>query len=293
VSEAEANASTIAPEALDTAPSDAASEPEPTADARDYEARLRSDPEFAFSEAKKHQARADRALNDLKQKEGRYRELDPWIDNLGGSQAVLHHLGRLGAINANPALRSMIEEFERTGRVPNAGATDSQTDAPEEYLDPVERKVKLLEAELAQLKAGFGNTQADMAKERTKALIGEVLKEHDWLSQDQKVSALQALEQNIAQWDRTESGRQLLGNLTKDQLRKFVRATVLDNDDALYEVAERIVRERAEKKRAAATSVAAPVSTNGREVTSRRAMTAIEAVNEAIREVERAGLRRG
>lgn len=295
MSEAEATAPVVAPEALETAPSEVAPEPEPTTDARDYEARLRSDPEFALSEVKKHQARADRASNELKQKGDRYKDLDPWIDNLGGSQAVLHHLGRLGAITSNPQVRAIVEEFERTGRVPQAGATDSPQDAPEEYLDPVERELRSVKAELEALKAGFGNSQADVAKERTKKLIGDVLEEHSWLSQEQKLQALQELEKNIQQWDRTESGRQLIGNLTKDQLRKFVRATVLDNDDALAEIAERIVRAKAAKRSEAATSVATPVTTNGREVSS-RAMSALEAVNAAMRELgvtDLSALRRG
>ena len=256
---------------------------QPSVDVGDFEARLRGDPEFALSEFKKHQARADRAVNELKQKQEKFKDLEQWVDTLGGAQAVLHHLGRLGALSGNPQMRAMIEEFERTGRVTAAGATDSQTDATPEYLDPVEKELHEVKQELAKLKAGLGDSQAAVAKDRTRKVIAEVLEEHSWMTDEQKMSALRALEQNIQQWDQTEGGRQLIGNLSKEQLRKFVRATVLDDDEQLYAVAERLVRDRAAKKGAASTVVATPVQSNGREV-SGQAKTALEVVREAMRQ---------
>ena len=127
-------------------------------DRSDYEQRLASEPGFAQSEAKKHQARADRIENEYKGKLNKLQGLEPWVDSLGGTDAVLQHLGRLGAMQGNQQMRQVMETWERTGVVPGGGATDSSQD--DVYLDPAERKVKELETQLNGLREEVSRTRS-------------------------------------------------------------------------------------------------------------------------------------
>lgn len=259
------------------------------ADRRDFEARLRTDPEFAVEQFKKQQSAFTKAQQELQQVRGKVKTLEPWIDSLGGAEQVLHHLGRLGAIQQNARMRQIVEEWERTGSVP-VGAATAPTDAAtdDQFLDPMEREVRDLRRELedkiARLEESQSRTQATTARSNIKTFIDAAFAQHPYATAELRSEVLGELEQNIAKWDRDEAGRQFLSRLSQEDIAKFVNSQLWSTPERQKANARRLLQMEAEAKRATATSAAAPVQTNGREV-STAAKNATDAIRDAMREV--------
>jgi hypothetical protein len=255
-------------------------EPAQSGDRSDYEARLRSDPEFALSEVKKWQATADRRDAEAKARLKKFESLEPWVDNLGGPNAVLGYMGRFGALLGNPAMREAVEMFERTGSVPALGATASGADTTEEYLDPAERKIKELEGQLAGLREQFSRGESRQAQQSLKGQMDRLFEKYPYLNDEEKAQIVSRIDGQIKQWDQTEEGRRIIGSLNYDAL-EIVAAPVIVQK--IEEIGERAYRKKLEKKQGAATEAAPARQTNGQAM-SATAKSAAGALREFMRE---------
>lgn len=251
---------------------------EPGDDRGNYEARLRSDPDFALAEVKKFQAAKDRIEAESRGRAEKFRTLEPWVDQLGGPDAVLGHLQRLGQLQGHPKMRELIEAFEKTGSVPAAGATDSAPDA-DPYLDPVERKLRDVEGEMLRLREQLSRSESRQSKEGLKGHMARLFSEHPYLTDDEKVRIAAQIDTQVRQWDQTEEGRKLIGQITYDSLKYVAAPVLLDN---LESIGERAYQRKMSQKRAASTEAAAPVQPNGREV-SPKAQGSLDAIKEFMR----------
>ncbi len=269
---------TAAPAAAES--STPAATTEPAEDRGDYEARLRSDPEFAVAEVKKFQAAKDRIEAESRGRAEKFRTLEPWVDQLGGANAVLGHLQRLGQLQGHPKMREMIEQFERTGSVPVTGATDSSSDADSPYLDPVERKLREVEGEMLRLREQLSRSESRQSQEGLKAHLSRLFSEHPYLTDDEKVRIASQVENQVRQWDQTEEGRKLIGQITYDSLKYVAAPVLLEN---LESIGERAYQRKMTQKRAASTEAVAPVQPNGREV-SPKAQGSLDAIREFMRQ---------
>lgn len=249
-------------------------------DLSDYDRRIETDPAFAKAELKKFQAAKDRLENEMKTRLGKFSSLEPWVDNLGGADAVLSHLSRLGAAMANPKMRETLEAWERTGSVPGLGATDSGVDATEEYLDPTEREVRSVKAELAALKEQLSRGQSRQAQDGIKQNLNKLFEEHPYLTEEERTQIVSKIDGQIRQWDATEEGRRLIASINYDSLKIVAAPVILSK---LEEIGERAYLRKQQQKAKAATEVAAPRQTNGKEM-SPQAKNASQALREFMRQ---------
>jgi hypothetical protein len=243
-------------------------------DRSDYEQRLASEPGFAQAEAKKHQARADRIENEYKGKLSKLQGLEPWVDSLGGTDAVLQHLGRLGAMQGNQQMRTVMETWERTGVVPGGGATDSQQD--DVYLDPAERKVKELETQLNGLREEVSRTRSAQSQGALKGDLDRFFAERNYLDDEDKAEIISRIDTQVRQWDQTPAGREVIGKLNYDSI-KFLASPIIA--EKIEKLGERVVLQKQQQKQRATTSVGSPVQPNGREVS-----TTAKSVGDALKQ---------
>jgi len=232
-------------------------------DRSDYEQRLANEPGFAASESKKHQARADRIESEYKTKLSKFQGLEPWVDSLGGTDAVLAHLGRLGAMQGNQQMRQVMETWERTGVVPVGGATDSQQD--DVYLDPAERKVKELETQLNGLREEVSRTRSQQSQGALKGDLDRYFAERAYLDDEDKAEIIAKIDTQVRQWDQSPEGRKVISQLNYESI-KFLASPIIA--EKIEKLGERVVLAKQQTKQRATTSVGAPVSPNGREVST-------------------------
>lgn len=134
----------------------------PSGSPDDYEAKIRSDPEFALKEVKNQQSGRTRA-------EARLRSI---VERIGGEgsqlwgllhadgvtgEALAKYVQRYAALSQNPQAAAALQRFEQTGQFSLGGNGNGSADAGEDDLDdfdPMAKRIKSLEAQLQELRQG-------------------------------------------------------------------------------------------------------------------------------------------
>jgi len=198
------------------------------ADPRDYLARIRSDPEFAEAEIKKHQSDATKARNELK-------SLAPIKDVVsrldGGAAAAAQLIYEQAALLQHPDVRSVAEHYRRTGTLPTS-APPRQDASEDEYQDPVDQLRNEVTTLREQLQMVQGHVQRDrtvIAHTAVQSHLQKLAEKHNdiW-----DVIQPTILEQAEA-WEKTPQGRDVLSSSTFETWENIAKIAIGGNLDAV------------------------------------------------------------
>lgn len=249
-------------------------------DKGDFEGRLRQGGDFAVEQVKNAQREATRL-------QAKYKDIDPVIDAVGGGDALMNHLRRLNTLVSNPAMRTVIEQFETTGTVPAkqngatrptpAGADDADDDSFEE---PWTRDLAALRQENATLRADLNSVRGERGVEKVRDNLTKFVEEFP-LGDDDRKALADALVDQARKWSTSAQGLEVLKNTSDYTTFRTLALGKLPTD-----AIERAVLARkqvaASRRTAAATDVPSGVRTQAREAPAD--MTGAQAFEEACRE---------
>jgi hypothetical protein len=195
-----------------------------------YLEKARQDPDWAISELRKHQGRADRAESEnrelLKDLGGSDGEVLQWV-KAAGHQTVAKAIGTYAALRQNEHLGPVFAQYETTGELPSRAPGNSGGDAvEEEYLTQEEKRINALEAKNQALE---GRLNALTQSSGTAALQGHLEKvAQDYhLTPEEFAKVKTGLSSQVKQWGVTEPGRQLLQQLQDPDSYDSVEAVAL------------------------------------------------------------------
>src|SRR3990172_3409635 len=139
----------------------------------DFEGRLRQGGDFAVEQVKAAQREVTRL-------QAKYKEIDPVIDAVNGSENLLNHLRRLNTLVSNPAMRAVITEFEQTGTVPQKGAKPNGREAADDddaFEEPWTRDLRALREENAALRADVNLVRGERGVEKVHVFFDKLFEE--------------------------------------------------------------------------------------------------------------------
>lgn len=223
-----------------------------------YTQRLRTDPDFAVQEAKKAQAEVRR----VKQKLGSVEQV---VDAVGGADALLGHLRRLNTIVSNPAMRTLVEQFEQTGTLP-AIPKNGEAKEAEEFEEPwdksVRQKVDPVAQELQSLKAEVSRLRGDNGVKKVQEFFREFRKEFD-LPDEEWADFTDKMGQQAKQWAGNPQGLTVLETLDYQNFRALGLGKL--TKPQIKAALEREAQASRAEKAALATDSPSRVGTTGRE----------------------------
>lgn len=245
-------------------------------DPGNYEARIRSDPEFAVAEVKRQQAAASRLAARLKPAKLAI-EIAEKLGNGDIERGAAEALNRLTLHNqmaTDPTMRAYIERFV-TGQplAPSSGTNGSGYDPgfePEE--DPRDAQIRALSGTVARLEQDqlvsrmAGQFETAMSSDLGKLLLPE-----------EKRDVFGAIESQVKAWGQSETGRATLRNLDSDTVELLI-TNHLRKSGKWLEVGERAARQRAERLQARATDVPGAQSTSASQPALPEGISAVEAL---------------
>ena len=138
-------------------------------DKGNYDARILNEPDFALKEIKAK----DRRITELGQASRRYDKLEPHYQNVGGQDGFLAMAHYASAVQQNPEMKRIADEFIQTGRVPASSQTPggSTPEAEPEYVDP---DVQKLRDELRESKTAVTQLTQRMAGAESRGFRGSI-----------------------------------------------------------------------------------------------------------------------
>lgn len=183
--------------AADAAASEAPTQGQGAVDPSDFEARLRSDPEFAVSEFKKIQRQKDQAFSTLEQTK-LAREIAEALGNgdvEAGAQTALQQLQTYQAAQQNPAMQRILDHFSQTGQVPVNGDLGADV-SDDDYVDPA---VKALQDQVASLSQTVTGLSGQTAEQSFKGALDTYFTEGDgqWLEPEERKSLFTDIETRV------------------------------------------------------------------------------------------------
>ena len=263
--------SSEAPEAAGTPESGEEPGTLPKAESGDYLERIRNEPEFAVDQIRTKDQVVTKANQELKRYKQSYQALDPVINNLGGGEAVLGMLTRLNNILVNPGMKRIVERFEQTGSLPTVGEGYGGYEEPEEE-DPRDIKLRELEQRQQELNRKLGRQEQMGNIERLKKEFPE-----DW----DELGPMMLEE--LDQWERDPSKRNLLAGLTYDGLRTVALTKLYGDPEERDRRMARAYQRKLEGRKQKATDVPSGVATTGQEtVVKKGPVTANDALREFL-----------
>ena len=175
--------------------------------------------------------KAQRELSRLQTKVGK--EVEQVVDAVGGKDALMAHLRRLNTLVSDPNMRSVIEQYERTGKLPTPQASNQRVDDSAEFEEPWTADVRSTQQELATLRSELSSLRGERGVEKVRENLTKFREEFPLDDNDWSELTTNLIE-TAQQWGTTAQGikalkntsdyatfRSLaLGRLTKDQLRK-------------------------------------------------------------------------
>lgn len=233
-----------------------ASSPDPS----DFEARLRSDPEFAVAEFKKQQAAASRAADRLRKGE-RALQIAEAMGNgdvAVGAEAALKELMLFRKMRDHPQLGHMVERFQKGEPIEPQASTGGSAlygGLPDEE-DPRDQQLRTLQGELSAIKGQLGvNRFVDLYKGFAESDIGSLL------DANEKGEVFSSLKRQIETWAETPLGRERLSKLTPDDI-ETVALKELRRSGKLLDLGRRSHQQRTEQLRSRETDVPDRISTS-------------------------------
>lgn len=229
-------------------------------DPGDYEARVRSDPEFALAELKKQTTNANKFAHELK-------TLNPLKDVAsrleGGAVTAAQLVYEHAALLQHPDVRAVAEHYRRHGALPTSkmAGNNASESSDDEYRDPID----VLRSELGELKSMLQTVSGRVQQDRT-ALAQTTMQSHMQQLKGKYSHLWDLIEpfllEKTEEWERTSQGRDTLLTATFDTWDNLAKIAMGQNIDA---VTARVVEQRAKSKQALGTEPGSRTVTTGRE----------------------------
>lgn len=214
-----------------------------------FDERVKTDPEFAWGTVQNLQRQVTEKTNRLKPLEQLEQVAKATFgDVASGVQQIIGLADRAFTIDKNANLKRYVDDA-LAGRQPA-----QSTEAPEEYLTPEERKIKVLETELESLKGQFAVTDTRIAKSELQRHL-EGFFQSDLgraLEPSERQDVVATLDAQFSTWGRTPQGRNVINNLQPDTIDTIVLQK-LHKDGTLPNVYERMRVASVQKLGSAAT----------------------------------------
>ena len=223
---------------------------QPTTDPGDYEAKIRSDPEFALAEVKRQQAAASRFADQAK----RGKLALQIAEQLGngdvekGAEIALRELHQYRQVQQDPKLAPIVQR-----RLAGDPLNDLTPEVGSD--DPYQRELSELRGTVTRLQTDQYRMRLDRQfQEFQSSKLGAAL------SPEQKQQVYGAIERQFGTWSTTPQGRETLSNLNAETLRLIAVQAL--GDEGLLEVGERAARAKAEQLRERGTEVPSSIQGN-------------------------------
>lgn len=241
-------------------PSDGTPAAQPVQDTKgDFEQRVKTDPEFALAQVKE----AQRRLTQYQTKFGK--DVEQVVDAVGGKDALMGHLRRLNTIVSNPAMRQLVEEFERTGTLPTRAAVNqannTATADADDYEEPWTRDLRQSQQEVASLRAELNSLRGERGVEKVRGLLQE-FETSMGLTPEESADLREKLIEHANHWGQNEQGLQVLKSMDKPTFRSLALGKL--SDETIEAAALRRAEARRNQRSAAATDSPSGVRTQAR-----------------------------
>jgi hypothetical protein len=216
---------------------EAQAQPDPS----DFEARLRSDPEFAVSEFKKQQAAASRA-NDRLRKGSLAIDIAERLgggDPAKGAEQALTELTQFRQMQQNPDMRALIERWQSGQPITQTADTSSSGYPGLDDDDPREQQLRTMQGRFERVESRLMAREiVDHWNTFRSTPVGSQLTDEEANEVFGRVSAqVRAIQQ-------TPQGRDAIDNLP--QTIRLVSLDYLDSSGKLLDLGQRALRQRAE-----------------------------------------------
>lgn len=207
-------------------------------DPNDYEARIRSDPEFAVAEVKRQQGVASRSSDKLR-KAGLAIQLAETLgggDAKSGSEIALRELTAYRQLQQDPKIARLIERALAGERVSDELLSDDEQ-------DPMAR-------ELSQVRGNQARVEQQLAEFRFEKAIEHFITSDvgKALTPEEREEFLDSARPKIQNWAKTPQGREQLQTFSHHQLMTLCSDWMIANGK-LLDVGERAARGKAERLR--------------------------------------------
>jgi len=171
---------------------------ENTPNPSDFDSRFIADPAWGLAEFKKIQSSGSRAQQALKKADlaVRIAETLGGGDPEAGAQVALDRLQKFEQFTQNPQLSKILDEYNRTGRVPGEmGLEENGVDDPFDETAPLKRELEQLRQTVTQM-----GTQG--MESRVKSAISDFIEKGDGqhLTPDERSELAQAMVRNVGTW---------------------------------------------------------------------------------------------
>lgn len=220
-----------------------------------YEARLRSDPEFAVEQVKKFRSENTK----LFQKNRSMSPLEKIVEQAGGAEKAAGWIHEYDAVLKDPRVAKSVEHYRRTGTLPIDQSSAETFNDDGGYVSPEQKRIDELEAKLNAVANQVSNTQFAVGKQALTSMLGQIKSEMPDGFDDYIAPYLQA---KFEEFERNPEGRVLLSNLNIEQLRAIAGRAVYDN---LKPIAEKTQRRQLEALGRRSTGEPSGNLTTGRE----------------------------
>lgn len=270
---------TEAEPALPANGADPTGQPAPVTQPTDYDARIRSDPEFAVDQVKKMKSENTK----LFQKQKSYEAITAVADQLGGAEPARQFIYEYDSILKHPDVKRVVDHYRANGVLPTTSEKrpESNTEFDEMYPDPQAQELTALRTKVNQLEQQVSQTRGAVGKQQIGAMLSHLKTEYpDGFDE----YLLPALSEQFSNWDKTSQGRDLLATLNYDHLKTIAGRAFMDNRDAIY---ERIHERKLDELKRGATGAPAGNLSTGREMRPHASNKSVSAL-EALREFEAA-----
>ena len=172
-----------------------------------------------------HQAARDRAEAEIQKLVEQIGPLKTYIDK-GQAKDARAALDNYVALRASPEIGEMIQEFERTGKLPERKGSEPNTD-DDEYQTPEERELKALRVELADVRQATNANTLASGKETFTKHMEEVFREFQFAPEDAEKSRAAMVSQLEAWQNQGPKGMAAIESVGTQNGYKTVRGIML------------------------------------------------------------------
>lgn len=241
-----------------SSPEDGTAEPTPDggdpgnqlSEAEQYDKRVREDPDFALDQVSKFRSENSRLANVANS----FKQLGPIIDQLGGESKVMQDLTELHTYRNNPSMARVMERFNTTGQIQTESGYGDGIDYEEE--DP---NVSALKGQLQKLEGKLDTMSGKVGKANVQNMMTQI-QNNPIFADDFKEIVAPAIMDQVTEWEKNQSGRDLLGNLTVENLQQIAYLAL---GDKIKTIGKRLYERELQQRKDGSTDGPPTTTTSG------------------------------
>lgn len=251
----------VQPEGLAETPGPVADASASSPDPNDFDARLRSDPDFAVRFAKEQQSAATKANAALRKAELAIRiaETVGNGDVTAGASAALERLTLMQQMEQNPDMARIIERFKSGAPIAAPSESSSLYGTGYEEEDPNEKRIAALQGTIARLQ------ERTIAQDMRSHLQGFMEDEvgGKYLTPEERASVANGIEAQLMAWAKTPEGRARFERGISREDIDTLGTFHLRKSGLLLKLGERAARQQVEQLRTRETDGPSRTNANG------------------------------